>query len=222
MGPLDFVSPVTDAAGSYFNYKAQKRANDINQKFNQQQYDLARHSIQYRVQDAKEAGIHPLYALGAQTMSSSGIASRPNTALGDGLHRMSQDFNDVVRNNDIRSKLSNELLTSQVGLNRLKAQREYVSLQEDLQDLKRSQNKGQNAHRPSPSKDLKMFGGTIKRNKAFSDAQDVEDRYGDVASWLYGIGVVGADAYTFVKPYVKAYYKSKRKELRALEARLKK
>ena len=109
--------------------------------------------------------------------------------MGDGLHRMSQDVSDVARANDIRSKLSNELLSTEVGLNRLKSQREFVSLQEDLQSLKRSQNKGQNAHRVSPSKPLQISGYHVKKDKGWSDAQDIEDRYGDAVSWMYGLGV---------------------------------
>ena len=42
-----------------------------------------------------------------------------------------------------------------------------------------------------------VVGGlATERNERFSDAQKVEDRYGDVASWAYGLGVVGADAFS--------------------------
>jgi len=52
-------------------------------KENNKQYDLARNSIKYRVEDAKNAGVHPLYALSAPTMSSSVQTDQMGQAVAD-------------------------------------------------------------------------------------------------------------------------------------------
>ena len=46
--------------------KAQKKANAANLAM---QLDMAKNAIRYKVQDAKNAGVHPLFALGASTQS---------------------------------------------------------------------------------------------------------------------------------------------------------
>ena len=58
------ISGVGSLIGGNSAAKAAKKEND-------RQYDLARNSIKYRVEDAQNAGIHPLYAMGAPTLSSS-------------------------------------------------------------------------------------------------------------------------------------------------------
>ena len=50
-------------------------------KANAQQMDLAKNSISYRVADAKRAGIHPLYAIGAPTMSTTMQTSPMGNAI---------------------------------------------------------------------------------------------------------------------------------------------
>jgi hypothetical protein len=40
---------------------------------------------------------------------------------------------------------------------------------------------------------VEVGGIAIKPDKGWSDAQEIEDRYGDAVSWLYGIGVATAD-----------------------------
>jgi len=74
-------------------------------KQNAQQYDLARNSIKYRVQDAKNAGIHPLYALGAPTLSSSHVTS----PMGQSVANAGKALSNIGQN-----KLSNKLLEAQI------------------------------------------------------------------------------------------------------------
>lgn len=60
--------------------------------------DFAQNSIQWRVRDAEKAGIHPLYALGAPTMSSFPMTMESH--IGSGLQDMGQSVGDVVRRMD--------------------------------------------------------------------------------------------------------------------------
>lgn len=53
------------------------------------QKQVAQNSIQWRVADAKAAGVHPLYALGAPTMSFSPVG---DGGAGAGLSQMGQDI----------------------------------------------------------------------------------------------------------------------------------
>lgn len=62
------------------------------------QYDFAQNAIQWKVADAEKAGIHPLYALGANPTSfnpvSVGLSSENH--LGRGLSAMGQDISRAV------------------------------------------------------------------------------------------------------------------------------
>lgn len=62
------ISAVGSIAGGALGNNSQKKANQQNIDF---QREMAQNSIQYRVQDARNAGIHPLYALGAQPYQAS-------------------------------------------------------------------------------------------------------------------------------------------------------
>ncbi|AZL82991.1 DNA pilot protein [Apis mellifera associated microvirus 52] len=88
--------------GGYFNNKAQQSANETNQAINNQnaelQRDFAQNGIRWKVQDAKNAGIHPLAALGASTTSfaPASIGVSPNTAWGDAARDMGQDVTRAI------------------------------------------------------------------------------------------------------------------------------
>ncbi|WNK13800.1 MAG: DNA pilot protein [Microvirus sp.] len=60
------ASALSSAAGAGMNFLGAK--NDI-----KMQKDFAQHGIAWKVRDAKAAGVHPLYALGANTMSFSPV-----------------------------------------------------------------------------------------------------------------------------------------------------
>jgi len=64
----------------------------------QMQLKFAQNAIQWKVADAKEAGIHPLYALGASTSSYSpvSIGSTADNSLGEGIAKAGQDISRAV------------------------------------------------------------------------------------------------------------------------------
>lgn len=67
------IGAATSVAGGLLNNKAQKDANRANEaaalRQEALQKEFAQSGIQWKVQDAEKAGIHPLYALGANTTS---------------------------------------------------------------------------------------------------------------------------------------------------------
>jgi hypothetical protein len=104
------------------------------------QRDAMTKSIQYRVADAQAAGIHPLYALGAQTMSPSPVGvggSNQGPSKWDRLADMGQNISSSLKSMTTKEEravaavqtkqqlengdLNNELLRSQIALNRANA-----------------------------------------------------------------------------------------------------
>lgn len=81
------------------------------ERWSQRSYDLAWDSytqgIRRKVKDAKAAGIHPLYALGAQTSSpsfSAGVAPRSGSALGGALEQIGGMLSRMRGSGDARAQ----------------------------------------------------------------------------------------------------------------------
>lgn len=82
----------TQLYDSYQNRKLQKEMNRANADL---QREFAQHGIKWRVQDAIEAGLHPLAALGA-----SGASASPSFQVGNadyGLAKAGQDISNAMR-----------------------------------------------------------------------------------------------------------------------------
>lgn len=62
------------------------------------QKKFAQEGIQWKVKDARKAGVHPLYALGAQTHSFApvSVGLTPDTAMGDALSKAGQNIGRAV------------------------------------------------------------------------------------------------------------------------------
>lgn len=69
----ELIGAATSVVGGLMGNKAQKQQNKYNEALQAQEYarqkEFAQSGIQWKVSDAEKAGIHPLYALGAQTTS---------------------------------------------------------------------------------------------------------------------------------------------------------
>ena len=109
---------------------------DKDRALSAQQYDhqkeFAQNSIQWRVNDAKKAGIHPLYALGSQGISyaPSSFSSMPDTSLSDAGNaigtavagmagqKQAKELHDLQKASlveDVRAKrLANEMSSKQL------------------------------------------------------------------------------------------------------------
>lgn len=111
--------------GGLFGRKSQESAADRNIKL---QREFAKNGIRWRVEDAKKAGLHPLFALGAQTQSFNPISVAD--PLPDALANMGQDIGRAVTATQTaaerapfnalaleRAQLENELLKSQIAKN---------------------------------------------------------------------------------------------------------
>lgn len=88
--------------GGLMNQDAQRSANALNRKLNndniQLQREFAQNGVSWKVEDAKRAGIHPLYALGANTHSfaPASIGATADTSMGDAVSNMGQDISRAM------------------------------------------------------------------------------------------------------------------------------
>lgn len=91
MGLFDAIGNIT---GSLISANASKNASKRNAAM---QREFAQQGIRWKVADAKAAGIHPLYALGASTTSfSPSYVGADYSGLGRGLGEMGQDISRAV------------------------------------------------------------------------------------------------------------------------------
>lgn len=105
--------------GGLFGKKSADKAAKLNAAQNERAFQFAddqfRTSIQTRVKDAKAAGIHPLYAIGAPG-SSVGFSTTPaesGSALGEGLSRAGQAAASAIAGRRMAT-LNERLVESQI------------------------------------------------------------------------------------------------------------
>lgn len=89
------------------------------------QYDFAKNSLSWKVQDAKNAGIHPLYALGGSTPTYSpvSVAGGGGSPLAEGIAHAGQDLGRAAQSamtskdrDDTVAKQAQALALSKAGL----------------------------------------------------------------------------------------------------------
>lgn len=86
------VGGASSIIGGILGNNSQEKANELNAMM---QYKAMTKGIQYRVADANKAGVHPLFALGAQTYNwqPSAVGS---TALGEGIANAGQQIGRAI------------------------------------------------------------------------------------------------------------------------------
>lgn len=109
---MDWLGGLLGAAGNVIGgLFGQQSAQRIAQQNIAAQQDFAKHGVQWKVEDARAAGINPLVALGANTSSFSNIAG--SNDLGQGISAAGQNIAraamanqaDVVKAKDLEMKL---------------------------------------------------------------------------------------------------------------------
>lgn len=132
------ISAGANLLGGLFGRQSQADANALNAQVAREniakQEEFARSGVQWRVEDARKAGIHPLYALGAQPSSFSPVhvGAQGDTSLPTAFANAGQDISRAVNatrtgqdkvdayNSTVqalslqRMGLENELLSSQI------------------------------------------------------------------------------------------------------------
>lgn len=211
------------ALGGWFDSESAKDSQKGQLALAQQEYEkqkeFAQSGIQWKVQDALKAGIHPLAALGASTHSYGAQTfdmKKPSSGLGD----IGQDIGRAV-NATMGSKervtaaskaaealtlekgaLENDLLRTQIASQTAKltqaggnpampavGRKKMVDGQGNSPDLVGESKK------PKDRPKLYMGGKRVLGDPSTSNMEDYEDRYGDEGpgSWIPQLGVMWND-----------------------------
>lgn len=161
---LSAVSPVVGSlAGALIN----KRSNDkqhqyqthVEQRNIARDYDFAKNQLQWRAEDARKAGIHPLAAMGGQTYTpSANIAGGGGMAdVGGNLAQMGQDIGRAIKAG--QDKYTRQV--QEITLENLKTDSAMKKLQ--LQQAMKSANQQIAPAVPNPVKEQTNPSGKIRK-----------------------------------------------------------
>lgn len=183
IGPA--ISAASSLLGGVLGRGAADDASDFAARQLQFQNLAAKKGIQWRVKDAREAGIHPVYALGAQTFSPSPISISGADPLAEGVAQMGQSLGQAVT-----AGQSVQMTASQKVLEALQLERaglENRLLEGQISAL------GKVGGSPSGQGDdaepwIQTPFGKIRRDPArWSSAQKTEDEAGDFWSIFWSL-----------------------------------
>lgn len=172
--------------------KAQEAANERNAAL---QREFAQNSIRWRVDDAKAAGIHPLYAIGAPTISASS-SYVAESGMADALSSASQDIGRAVNATRTQPERDAAFTKSAQALSLQKSGLENELLATQIAKLRTSLNPPMPTlgdAGPVPEKNKfedrpkLMWGGTpIATDPKTTNMDDFSKRYGDegLPQWL--------------------------------------
>lgn len=221
-------------AGGLMSNSAQKKQNQANEaaaiREENLQREFAQSGIQWKVKDAEAAGVHPLFALGANTTSYQPTSVGGGASNFDFVGQAGQNIGraiDATRStpasalalqlgkiqiegaqldNDLkRTQLASAIQTNMPahpGLPGLFT-RHSVPGQGDSGSMDATLSPAQHMLRqPQYTSNLKAYGKHFEPSARFSDAQSYEDRYGEMSDYIAGPAIAHADWWHNVKPYL--------------------
>lgn len=152
------------------------------------QKQFAQNGIQWKVADAKAAGVHPLAALGASTTSYAPVSVQtPDLgpamqSLGNAVHKTADPADRAAIDLTLeKAALENELLRTQINSARaLRTQSPGIP-------TRTTSRTGQPALADPPPPEHSGLLGGFTHDRTLSDAQKYEDRYGDVIQEIAGM-----------------------------------
>lgn len=217
----ELINAGANLIGGIFNRDAQATANE-NARYQAAidrdlQKEFAQHAIQWKVSDARAAGVSPYAALGVPGASSTpiSIGSVPETGIGDALSSMGANLGNVAnkvstggqRADDFTQKLQSLQLT-RAGLENEKLASEIATMKGSAPPFPSATGATNDptsiAGRANPGVAGKALdhvydassiavGKDFPKNPWHSDAQKYEDRYGDLVENAAGLKNLIAD-----------------------------
>lgn len=183
------------------------------------QREFAQQGVRWRVADARAAGVHPLFALGANTHSFApvSVGGGSDTSMGDAVASAGQNIGRAVMSGmteDERAKtaaadaltlekagLENELLRTQINSLKMKQLGPAMpSASSPGAIAGQGETVVPRADKFKERPRLAIAGSEIQTNPGWSNAEDIENRYGEsVSDWLYGPAVTMADLIHWAK-----------------------
>lgn len=190
------VSALGSLASGIFGRSAARDAQETQSRMAQQNIDLqrefAQNGIQWRVADANKAGVHPLAALGAQTVSFSpvSVGGEVDNSMSTAMSNIGQDLGRAInatRSSDQRDaayeKSLRDLQLTGAGLdNDIKR----ATLASSIQRLKANAN-------PSFPSSSAIWPNTKVTQAPTMSAQDAEDRWHEAGGFFQGLSNVWND-----------------------------
>lgn len=172
------------------------------------QKDFAQQGIRWKVEDAERAGIHPLYALGAQTTSfnpvtvgSASYSPQADTSMPNALANIGQDLSRAINTTRTQSErdLAYENTARALTLQKMGLENELLGSQ--LAKLRQTENPPLPAGVPiaetkaTPIPELYAGGLKWLTSPLTSSGQDVQTRYGDEGpvAWFAGVPALADD-----------------------------
>lgn len=181
------ISAGANLIGGVLGRKSQEDANAANLKHQQ---EFAQQGVRWRVEDAKAAGVHPLAALGAQ-LHQFAPSVVGDTSMPGALSAAGQDISRGIAATSTASERAYSDSVKAMTLERMGLENRLLGAQ-----IVQTQRAGLGPAFPSrvaESDTLRLGGNTIVPDPGWSDAQDIQNRYGEPAEWLYFPFVAGAD-----------------------------
>lgn len=148
------ASAIGSIAGGLLGRKSAQEANEMNAALTREQIayqkELNKNQIQWRVEDAKKAGLHPLAALGVSSYSYTPVQSNISGqdyswlgdaagGIGDSLSKMGQNANAAAqREKDAKARAQAEALaadTAQLQLDLLRSQVDGQKLDNEMRKV---------------------------------------------------------------------------------------
>lgn len=218
------LSALIGAAGSLAGgLLGNKSAEKQRQKEYEQQKEFAQSGIQWKVADAEKAGIHPLYALGANTVSYSpqSIGGSDFSFLGNAGQNIGRAI-DSTRSSSQKGnalattaaaiqleglKLDNEIkkaeLASAIALANpfgrsnpglpTTSTSHFIDGQGNTPQADATPPLMHAARQPQYTTNLRMWGKDIQPSPYWSDGQTFQDRYGEPGEWLAAAPIAVSD-----------------------------
>ncbi|AXH73285.1 MAG: DNA pilot protein [Microviridae sp.] len=201
---LQFIAPILGSlASGAMSLIGGQKANEQKAAGQEREIELqkefAQNGLRWKVEDAQRAGVHPLAALGATGAQYSPVGLGDNDTAAS-FSAAGQDFSRAIDATRTQPERMGAIGAKMQTLGLERASLENDLLRAQILDITRPRTPpfplaGTDYAMPGQpaSGGLKVAGVPIVKDKGWSDAQDVEDRYGDLVQMVYGAGVLGAD-----------------------------
>lgn len=174
------------------------------------QKDFAQQGIRWKVEDAERAGIHPLYALGAQTSSfspvsvgSASYSPQADASMPNALANIGQDLSRAIQTTRTQSErdVAYENTARALTLQKMGLENELLGSQ--IAKLRQTDNPPMPLGLPigevgaSPRNELWIGGKKWETSEYTSSGTDFQNRYGDEGpiAWFAGVPALAADTW---------------------------
>lgn len=211
----DLISAGTKLLGGYFSDKETAKQQEANRAL---QREFAQSGIQWKVADAKAAGVHPLAALGT-SVSMPAVSVQPS-AMGAAIGSMGQDISRAIASTASPDTRASMYSNSMMELNLENAKLRNEMLKNQIASSFARLGQGGQVGPPMPTghataniKDLSfgddgprhpmgdykpvtpvLIGGDrFRHDPRYSDAKQAEDRWGEFGGDMYGLYVMMMD-----------------------------